>query len=71
MECRLFKSIELGAHTQFIGEILDIKVEESMLDREGRLDIKKLGPFCYDPAASSYFGTGKKLGKAFSIGKDI
>ena len=71
MECRLFRSIELGAHTQFIGEILDVKVEESIFDQEGQLDIEKLRPFYYDPAAVSYYGTGQKLGKAFSIGKDI
>jgi flavin reductase (DIM6/NTAB) family NADH-FMN oxidoreductase RutF len=70
MECRLFKSIELGAHTQFIGEILDVKAEESILDPDGQPDIEKLKPFFYDPATINYFGTGKKLGKAFSIGKE-
>jgi flavin reductase (DIM6/NTAB) family NADH-FMN oxidoreductase RutF len=70
LECRLYKSIELGAHTQFIGEILDVKAEESILDPDGQLNIEKLKPFFYDPATVNYFGTGKKLGKAFSIGKD-
>jgi len=71
VECKLFKSIELGAHTQFIGEILDIKVEESIIDPDGQLNIEKLKPFFYDPANVTYFGTGKKLGKAFSIGKEV
>jgi flavin reductase (DIM6/NTAB) family NADH-FMN oxidoreductase RutF len=70
LECRLYKSIELGAHTQFIGEILDVKAEESILDPDGQLNIEKLKPFFYDPATVNYFGTGKKLGKAFSIGKE-
>lgn len=70
VECRLFKSIELGAHTQFIGQILDVKAEESILDPDGQPDIEKLKPFFYDPATLNYFGTGKKLGKAFSIGKE-
>jgi flavin reductase (DIM6/NTAB) family NADH-FMN oxidoreductase RutF len=71
LECRLYKSIELGAHTQFIGEILDVKAEESILDPDGQLNIEKLKPFFYDPATVNYFGTGKKLGKAFSIGKEV
>jgi len=71
LECRLYKSIELGAHTQFMGEILDVKAEESILDPDGQLNIEKLKPFFYDPATVNYFGTGKKLGKAFSIGKEV
>jgi len=70
LECRLYKSIELGAHTQFIGEILDVKAEESILDPDGQLNIENLKPFFYDPATVNYFSTGKKLGKAFSIGKE-
>src|ERR1022692_4120119 len=32
LECRLVQAIELGLHTQFVGEILDVKAEESVLD---------------------------------------
>jgi len=71
LECKLLKVIEIGLHTQFIGEIMDIKAEESVLDPSGFPDIEKLKPFFYDPARSEYLGTGKKLGKGFSIGKEI
>ena len=71
LECKLLKVIEIGLHTQFIGEIMDIKAEESVLDSSGFPDIEKLKPFFYDPARSEYLGTGKKLGKGFSIGKEI
>ena len=31
LECKLLHSIEIGLHTQFIGEIVDVKAEESVL----------------------------------------
>ncbi len=71
LECKLLKTIEIGLHTQFIGEILDVKVDQSMIGPNGLPDIDKLKPFFFDPATSNYFGAGKKLGKAFSIGKEI
>jgi flavin reductase (DIM6/NTAB) family NADH-FMN oxidoreductase RutF len=71
MECSLYKSIELGAHTQFVGEILDVKVEESVIGPDGQPNIENFKPFLYDTATGNYFGTGKRLGKAFSIGREI
>ena len=32
MECRLIHTLELGSHTQFIGEILDVKIDADVLD---------------------------------------
>ncbi len=71
IECRLFKTIEIGVHIQFIGEILDIKAEESILDNKGQPDIKKLRPFIYETVTLSYFSIGKKLANAFSLGKKV
>jgi flavin reductase (DIM6/NTAB) family NADH-FMN oxidoreductase RutF len=71
LECKLIRQIELGLHTQFVGEILDIKADESALDAKGMLDIEKVKPFFYAPEANAYYGTGKLLGEAFSIGGDI
>jgi flavin reductase (DIM6/NTAB) family NADH-FMN oxidoreductase RutF len=68
LECKLIQQIELGLHTQFVGEILDIKADESVLDAKGMLDIEKVKPFFYAPEANAYYSTGKLLGEAFSIG---
>lgn len=69
IECKLAHVVELGMHTQFIGEILDIKADEAMLDSEGRPDITKLKPLIFCTGTSSYHGVGKLIGKAFSMGK--
>jgi flavin reductase (DIM6/NTAB) family NADH-FMN oxidoreductase RutF len=68
MECKVLHTIEIGSHTQFIGEILDIKVEEAMLGPEGSPDVERLGLFVL---LDGYRGIGSYLGKAFSGGKVV
>ena len=62
---------EIGLHTQFVGEILDVKVEDSVCDGKGHVDIEKVKPMLFDPEVNTYHGVGRLLGRAFSIGKDI
>lgn len=71
IECRLVQALELGLHTQFIGEVLDVKVEEHVLDRWGRVDVAKLKPIVFAPDSREYYGLGDLLGKAFEIGKAL
>ncbi|MDP3297420.1 MAG: flavin reductase family protein [Thermodesulfovibrionia bacterium] len=71
LECRLLHTIEIGLHTQFIGEIMDIKADESMLDENGSLDIEKIKPILFAPESKTYYRVGQYIGKAFSIGKEI
>jgi len=71
LECRLIHTTEIGLHTQFIGEVLDIKADESVLGEDGTLDIERVKPFMFAPDSRAYYGLGKCLGPAFSIGKGI
>jgi flavin reductase (DIM6/NTAB) family NADH-FMN oxidoreductase RutF len=71
LECKLLHTIEIGLHTEFIGEILDVKADERALDERGRLDIKRVMPVLYAPENRAYFGVGESLGQAFSIGRQI
>jgi flavin reductase (DIM6/NTAB) family NADH-FMN oxidoreductase RutF len=71
LECKLVHQIELGLHTLFVGEIFDVKANEDVLDDKGVPDVEKLKPFFYAPEANAYYGTGKRLGDAFSIGQDV
>lgn len=71
LECRLIKTVELGAHTQFIGEILDVKADESVLAPDGHIDPLKLRPLVYAPGSGFYYGLGEAVGKAFGIGKEL
>lgn len=71
IECRLLKTLEIGSHTQFVGEVLDVKADEAVLTEDGWPDIEKVLPVCFSPTKVSYFGIGRKLGKAYSIGKEF
>lgn len=71
MECRLFKVVELGLHTQFIGEIMDVKTDEDMLDDKALPDVDSIKPVVMVPEIRRYYGFGEKLGKAFVVGKGL
>jgi flavin reductase (DIM6/NTAB) family NADH-FMN oxidoreductase RutF len=70
LECKLVHRAELGLHTHFTGEIIDVKVDENFLEN-GNPNIELIKPFLYDPSFRSYYGIGKNLGKAFSIGREV
>jgi flavin reductase (DIM6/NTAB) family NADH-FMN oxidoreductase RutF len=70
IECKVIHTLEIGLHTQFIGEIMDIKAEESVLDENGIADILNVKPLVFDTGQGAYYGIGERIGKAFSIGKN-
>lgn len=70
LECKLVNALELGLHTHFTGEVMDIKVDENLFNN-GKPDIEQIQPILHDLASVSYYGIGKKLGKAFSIGREL
>ena len=69
LECEVTHTIEIGWHTQFIGEVKDVKVDESVLDEKGAVDAARAEPFVC--SAGSYHAIGKPLGGTFAIGKQI
>lgn len=71
LECRLLHAIELGLHTQFIGEVMGVKADEAVLNEAGQPDIEKIKPLVFVPEVRTYYGVGRLMGKAFSIGKDV
>jgi len=69
LECRLLHTVEIGLHTQFIGEIVDVKADADVLADDGLPDICQIRPLIYDTAHKGYHAVGPLLGKAFSVGK--
>jgi len=68
VECTVLHVVEIGLHTQFIAEILDIKADESVL-AEGGLDIAKLRPIVFAASGRTYHGLTKSIGPAFNVGR--
>lgn len=71
IECRLLQVVEIGVHTQFIGEIVDVKADEEVLDANGSADPAKLLPIVYSPTNRTYYALGEVIGKGFDIGKQL
>ena len=70
IECKVVHVAELGLHTMFVGEILDVKVEEAAM-KDGKPDPTVIKPVIYAPEDRRYFGLGPSLGQGFSIGKEF
>jgi flavin reductase (DIM6/NTAB) family NADH-FMN oxidoreductase RutF len=71
VECEVTAVHELGLHTQFIGEVKDVKIDEACLDAEGHIDVGKLDPLAFAPDTGAYLALGALIGRAYSIGKSF
>ncbi len=71
LECKVIKIVEIGLHTEFIGEIMDVKADSSVLNEKNLPDIEKMKPIIWNMAGMSYHKVGNPVGQAFSIGKEI
>ena len=63
--------IELGLHTQFVGEVKDVKAEDSVMANGGLVDIKRVKPLAFTPDTQAYYGIGDLIAHAFSVGQGI
>lgn len=69
LECRIIHVIELGLHTQFVGEVMDAKIDDSL--QENQPIIEQIHPLIFAPDSRNYYGVGKQIGSAFSIGNEL
>lgn len=68
LECRVTDVISLGSHDMFLADIVAIDVDESLIDKNGRLCLEKAGLAAF--AHGEYFELGKKIGDfGFSVRK--
>ena len=68
LECNVIHYYEIGLHTHFIGEILDVKIDDTVLT-DGKADVGKVQPFTYNPDLRKYYGIGRYIGDAYDIGR--
>jgi len=69
LECQVIQQVEIGLHTYFVGEIKDVKAEESVLDQDMTLDAALVDPIIFSPEVRRYHGLGDFIGPAFSLGR--
>ena len=71
LECKVTNILELGMHTQFIGEVANTKVDEGVLGNDGEFDLERIQPIAYAISSkkSHYYAIGNKIGETYSDGK--
>jgi len=69
VECKVIHTFEIGLHTQFIGEIMDIKVDEEAVNSKQHPIMEKIDPFVYGNGTREYWSLDKVIGKSFDIGR--
>ena len=68
MECRV---ISFDQETCILkGEIVNVSVDESALT-DGKVDVSKVAPICFDPFNNAYHVIGEKVGDAWGSGKGL
>jgi len=60
IECVVRKKIPLGVHHLFIGEVVQVHIDENVLNDEGEVDFKKISPFVYN--RREYWSLAAKIG---------
>lgn len=72
LECRIKQKIDESAEGYYIvAEIVNILVDENYLAADGQPDIEKMELITFDPVHHGYIQLGKKVGQAFSDGKQL
>lgn len=61
LECRVTQRLTLGSHDLFIGEIVAVQADESVLTGTGQVDYDKARSLCY--AGGYYYRMGEFLGR--------
>lgn len=72
MECRIERKIDESATGYYIvAKVLNIIVDENYLAEDGKPDLEKMHLITYDPVHFGYLEIGKRVGNAFSDGKQL
>ena len=68
MECKV---IRFDKETGILkGEIVNVSVDEAALT-DGKVDVAKVAPLCFDPFNRAYHVIGAQVGKAWGAGKAL
>ncbi len=70
MECELIKTVDFPNHDVFVGKIVNTFCDEEVLI-EGSVDFGKVRPLLFVMNDRSYWSLGRKIAKAWGIGKDL
>ena len=72
LECRILSKIDESEEGYYIvAEIVNILVDEAYIGEDGKPDVEKMEFITYEPIHHGYVELGKRVGNAFSDGKQL
>ena len=71
MECRVVSIREELGETRVVGEVVNLRADETILDENGQVDLGRWQPLVYDSAAHAYRVVGERVGTAFKDGAQL
>jgi flavin reductase (DIM6/NTAB) family NADH-FMN oxidoreductase RutF len=63
LECKVKDIINLGSHSAFVGEVVNVNVDEDLLGQSKNIVYEKLRPITWNPMTEEYHSLGVSLGK--------
>lgn len=60
IECKVVSQTDLGTHTMFVAEVVNVTVDDKYMDEKGKFDLSKAEPIAY--SHGEYYSLGEKLG---------
>lgn len=68
LECELIKVID---GSMYLGKIVNVAADESVLSEEGKITLSKFNPITFDASENGYYTLGQRVGNAFKDGKKL
>ena len=68
LECELK---EIVGGSKYIGKIVNVSVDESVLGEDGKVDLGKFHPIIFDGVSGGYYAFGERVGNAFKDGAQL
>ena len=65
LECEL---VDVIGGSKFLGRIVNVSIDESVLGDDGELSLEKFSPITYNTVHYGYYRLGEKVGNAFKDG---
>ena len=60
IECRLVKTVDLGSHHLFLGEMVTVRVTRDIVDEKGGVDFREMDPLLY--LSPGYWTVDERVG---------
>ena len=71
MECELAEIVDTENVFGIVGNIVNVKADEKVLDEKGKVDVNKLHALMFDQFTHGYYATGERVGQAWNAGKPL